>query len=172
MRGLQRYKLFVHVKIIKKNKIGFFMDFEDEIQQFEKSLEIRTIGSIATDDKILLQPVFRQPGLAWSIQDSSYYIESCLMGIVMCTQFSLREENGKYTLIDGFYRIDALKKFINNKYPLTALKALDRFNGLYFKDLPEKEQITLTGIQIDITVYKNLSDRLAENFYKRINEKF
>lgn len=72
----------------------------------------------------------------WDIKKRSLLIESLLLNIPIPPIFLFEIEYGQYEVVDGRQRLETLKDYLDNLYPLRNLVYWKELNGKRFKELP------------------------------------
>ncbi|MER9973430.1 DUF262 domain-containing protein [Mesorhizobium sp. M0085] len=80
-----------------------------------------------------------QRSLAWSDEQSAYFIESLLLRVPVPPIF-LHDVDGRLEIVDGSQRIRSLVRFAKNAFGLEGLEKLDMLNGFHFGELPPSVQ--------------------------------
>lgn len=92
-------------------------------------------------------------------------IERFLMGFPIMV-YTLKKDNG-YEIInkeDDFYKIVAIKDFMDGRFPLYDLKILTCCSGLFFKDLPVSFQRKLENYTVRVVEFYDVKDNKIINF--------
>ncbi|MDR1003682.1 MAG: DUF262 domain-containing protein [Prevotellaceae bacterium] len=119
--------------------------------------------------KIVIQPDF-QRNQVWKAKQKSRFIESVLLDYPLPPIYLNETNEANYIVIDGLQRTTALKEFYTGKLQLNKLKALEKFNGKFFKDLPEAIQSKFEDKKLTIFRLKP-STKMAViyDLFERIN---
>lgn len=72
----------------------------------------------------------------WDIKKRSQLIESFLMNIPVPSVFLFENDYNQYEIMDGRQRIDTLRSYLNNEFPLKNLEFWKELEGMRFHDLP------------------------------------
>lgn len=107
----------------------------------------------------------------WTAADKSDYIESILVRIPSPSIYVEVNGSGKFSAIDGNERLQALKKFKDNQFPLQGLEYFPEQTGKYFRDLPMsiRRRLDETRIQINI-LDRGTGKAEADNFKRRLGK--
>jgi len=100
---------------------------------------------------INLRPEY-QRRLVWDLEKRSAFIESLLLNIPIPTLFLYERELGRYEVMDGQQRINAVIDFYAGVYPLKGLVKWPEINGLTFNDLPDVLRRGLDRRRLSATV--------------------
>lgn len=77
-----------------------------------------------------------QRRLRWNLKKKSLLIESFLLNIPVPPVYLFETDYNAYEVIDGQQRLDAVRSFLANDYPLTGLEYWSELNKKRFNDLP------------------------------------
>lgn len=88
----------------------------------------------------------------WDIKKRSQLIESFLMNIPVPSIFLFENDYNQYEIMDGRQRIDTLRSFMNNEFPLRGLEFWRELEGNRFHDLPSIIQKGLARRTINAVV--------------------
>lgn len=72
----------------------------------------------------------------WDVKKRSQLIESFLMNIPVPPIFLYENDYNQYEIMDGRQRIDTLRSFMNNEFPLRSLEFWKELEGKRHHDLP------------------------------------
>ncbi|MFD2937780.1 DUF262 domain-containing protein [Spirosoma flavum] len=120
--------------------------------------------------KIILEVPF-QRNFVWKEDRASQLIESVIMNVPIPPLYFSEEDNGKWLVIDGLQRLNALKNFYENEYPLKGLEILKELEKLKYKDLPPKAKDLLNDGLLRINVIKKDSHPdIKYDIFMRLNK--
>jgi len=112
----------------------------------------------------------------WDIKKRSQLIESFLMNIPVPSVFLFENDYNQYEIMDGRQRIDTLRSFMNNEFPLRNLEFWKELDGMRFHDLPTVIQRGLSRRTINAVVLLAETTREDESgidirkiLFKRLN---
>ena len=115
------------------------------------------IDFVAKKKWINLRPEY-QRRLVWDVKKRSAFIESLLLNIPIPTLFLYERELGRYEVMDGQQRINAVEDFYAGKYALKGLEKWKELNGFKHSDLPEvlrrgldRRRLSATVVVLDST---------------------
>lgn len=118
-------------------------------------------------DTFIIQPMF-QRHYVWDNNKAAKLIESILMNFPIPPIYAyIKDENS--IVIDGQQRLTSIKNFIDNRFPLKNLLHFGVFNGLFFKDLPEKYKQVILDYILNIVLITGVEE---ENIIFDIFERF
>jgi hypothetical protein len=98
-----------------------------------------------------LEPQYQRRS-RWDIKKRSLLIESLLLNIPIPPIFLFEIEYGQYEVVDGRQRLETLKDYLDNLFPLRNLSFWKELNGKRFKELPSVIQRGLLRRTISATV--------------------
>lgn len=81
-------------------------------------------------------------------EQASVVFEVVLLGATPFKPFIYSNDNQNYTYVNCKHELSSLYNICKNKIKLTNLKFYDRYNSLYFKDLPKGVQRYFNNIEI------------------------
>ncbi len=105
----------------------------------------------ALGNAIDLEPQYQRRS-RWDIKKRSLLIESLLLNIPIPPIFLFEIEYGQYEVVDGRQRLETLKDYLDNLFPLKNLAFWKELNGKRFKELPIIIQRGLLRRTISATV--------------------
>lgn len=79
---------------------------------------------------------------------ASVIFELTLLGAIMFKPFIYSTDNQNYTYVNCKDELSSLYNICKNKIKLTNLKFYDRYNSLYFKELPKGVQRYFNSVEI------------------------
>jgi uncharacterized protein with ParB-like and HNH nuclease domain len=119
--------------------------------------------------KIEIQPDFQRNHVWRSIQKSKF-IESILLNFPLPPIYLNETINSTYRVIDGLQRSTTLKEFYYGNLKLEGLEAIPKYNGLYFKDLPDTLQSKFEDKKLTIFALKPSTPMVViYDLFNRIN---
>lgn len=102
-------------------------------------------------NSIDLEPQYQRRS-RWDNKKRSLLIESLLLNIPIPPIFLFEIEYGRYEVVDGRQRLETLKDYLDNLFPLKNLTYWKELNGKRFKELPVIIQRGLLRRTISATV--------------------
>lgn len=134
------------------------------------NFSIFEMNRIIDDNEIILDPDFQRNSNIWNNAKKAKLIESILMGIPIPLFYFAENKNGGLSVVDGLQRLFAIKKFIDNDYPLKNLFYLQKLNGLKFSQLERSDQQRIERYQLQVNVISsNTPEYIKLNIFERIN---
>lgn len=108
------------------------------VTDFSVELVLSKFRDTAENEGDIFVPDY-QRSLAWSTEQSSYFIESLLLRVPVPPIF-LYDVEGRLEIVDGSQRIRSLVRFAKGDIGLEGLDKLDMLNGFHFNELPPSVQ--------------------------------
>jgi Protein of unknown function DUF262 len=105
-------------------------------------LPVSTLGIMARE-QIDLSPAFQRRDV-WPQDKQSRFVESVIMNVPVPPVFMGEDTYGKYVVLDGRQRLNAILKFMNNEFELKGLKVWKELNGDRFSVLKEKNSMRVS----------------------------
>ena len=134
------------------------------------NFSIFEMNRIIDDNEIVLDPDFQRNSNIWNDAKKAKLIESILMGIPIPLFYFAENKNGGLSVVDGLQRLFAIKKFIDDDYPLKNLSYLQKLNGLKFSQLERDDQQRIERYQLQVNVISsNTPEYIKLNIFERIN---
>ena len=96
------------------------------------------LDQIEAED-IVLRPSF-QRGYVWPNKMASKLIESIVLNVPIPPCFLAQNEEYELDVVDGQQRLETIRRFVKNEFPLSGLTVLPELNGKRFHQLPTKTQ--------------------------------
>lgn len=119
--------------------------------------------------KIILEVPFQRKFI-WKQDRCSQLIESIIMNVPIPPLYFAEEEDGKWLVVDGLQRLNAIKTYYDNEFPLKRLEIIKELEGKKFKDLPQKSKNLLNNGLLRINVIKYDSHpEIKYDIFKRLN---
>ena len=81
-------------------------------------------------------------------EQASVVFELVLLGAIMFKPFIYSTDNQNYIYVNCKHELSSLYNICKNKIKLTNLKFYDRYNALYFKELPKGVQRYFNSVEI------------------------
>jgi Protein of unknown function DUF262 len=106
---------------------------------------------IATGEGVNLRPEY-QRRLRWTNKQKSLLIESLLLNIPVPPVFFYENDLARYEVMDGQQRLNAIKEFFNNEFPLRGLQIIASLNGRTYAKLPPKVKRSLDRASLSAIV--------------------
>lgn len=88
---------------------------------------------------IILRPSF-QRGYVWPNRTASKLIESIVLNVPIPPCFLAQNEEFELDVVDGQQRLETIRRYYQNEFPLSGLEVLKELNGKRFHQLPNKVQ--------------------------------
>lgn len=127
---------------------------------------------------IKLDPDFQRESNVWNPKQKSELIESILIGIPLPIFYVKQDKKGNLILIDGRQRLSTIFDYMDNKFSLSGLKILSKFNGFLFKGKDEEDEKSLKSIyrgkieDVNLTLHiikEPTPEKLTYDLFDRVN---
>lgn len=102
-------------------------------------LSLTTLVDDIQRERLLLSIEYQRK-YVWDRSKASRLIESFLLNIPVPVCYFAENEDGSYEVIDGLQRIQTIKDFLDGEFALRGVSVVNEFEGMFFEDLPLKEQ--------------------------------
>ena len=109
-----------------------------------------------------LRPEY-QRRLRWDNSKKSRLIESFIMNVPVPPVFLYESELGRFEVMDGQQRLNAIVDFLENRFKLSGLKIWPALNGRIFSDLPPVVRRGLERAKISAITLMSDSGKISEN---------
>lgn len=106
---------------------------------------------IKAGEDVNLRPEY-QRRLRWTTQQKSLLIESLLLNVPVPPVFFYENDLARYEVMDGQQRLNSIKEFLNNEFPLRGLQIIPTLNGKNYARLPPKVKRGLDRASISAIV--------------------
>ncbi|GAB1306686.1 DUF262 domain-containing protein [Bacillus altitudinis] len=169
------------MKNIKSNRpLISIQDIVTFIEKGEKYLKLSVEDMTEEHELEILQGIVLSPDYQRkyrsSIKEESSIIESLLTGIPIPEVFlvvSGRNDAQIRHVMDGHHRLNAIYRYINNKFPLKNLEILGGdplYENKRFSELEKKDKIKILGSHLSILEFESFEDPEVEiELFKRYN---
>lgn len=105
-------------------------------------------------------------------EQASVVFELVLLGAIMFKPFIYSTDNQNYTYVNCKHELSSLYNICKNKIKLTNLKFYDRYNALYFKELPKGVQRYFNSVEITYSfMWVKISNDRFEILQNMLNNK-
>ncbi|MDH6112548.1 hypothetical protein P3T36_001430 [Kitasatospora sp. MAP12-15] len=141
-------------------------------------IESKTVAEFRSLDKsgeLILQPEYQRQAV-WPERAKVSLMETILLGYPIPEIYLAYETSpeGEQTasVVDGQQRLTSLLEFLNNKFPLDELedeKLSEKFEGKFFKELPDDVRQEFFQYRFPIRRLSNLADEFVRAVFARVN---
>ena len=108
--------------------------------------------------------------LVWKLEQKSRFIESIILNFPLPPFYVHETRDGKYIIVDGAQRTDALHEFVNNKFKLKGLLTLPNLNGKNLSELKGEFQVKIEDKRIILYVLRpSVPMQVIYDLFNRIN---
>lgn len=144
----------------------------DQIRVEPSTMSLRQVYDMIRDEDINLSPDFQRNAI-WDNRRKCRLIESILLRIPLPVFYFSADKEGKLSVVDGLQRLTAIKEFMDNKLPLSALEYLGScvgctYNGNNKLDERLYRRFNLTQITINI-IDSSSPTRVKYDIFRRLN---
>ncbi len=122
--------------------VDFWESKQRELVTSVVDYNLSTLTDLVGDGTIDLSPGY-QRRFRWDEVRQSQLIESFLMNVPVPPVFLNEDEYGKYSIIDGKQRLNAIYRFMRGSLRLKKLTVFADIEGCTYEDLPRKLQNVL-----------------------------
>jgi Protein of unknown function DUF262 len=122
--------------------INFWEQKQREVVTSVVDYNLGALADLVRQKTIDLSPKY-QRRFRWDEKRQSKLIESFLMNVPVPPIFLNEDEYGKYSVIDGKQRLQAISSLFSDKLRLTGLEVFSDINGKTFDELPEELKTVL-----------------------------
>ncbi|MEW2568518.1 DUF262 domain-containing protein [Streptomyces sp. NPDC047070] len=141
-------------------------------------IESKTVAefrSLNKSGELILQPEYQRKAV-WPERAKVSLMETILLGypipeIYLSYETSPEGEQAA-SVVDGQQRLTSLLEFLNNKFPLDGLedeKLREKFEGKFFKELPDTVRQEFFQYRFPIRRLSNLADEFVRAVFARVN---
>ena len=157
------------------NDLSYIPEEEREIFIEKVQLSVFELHRRFKRNDIVLKPFYQRRGDVWNSAKKSKLIESILRNIPIPSIYFTETNNGKWEVIDGQQRLNAIFGYLELKFPLANLPVLSGLNKKYFDDLNSTAKINyqrkIEDYQLHIFIIKKESHPdIRFDIFERINE--
>jgi hypothetical protein len=124
---------------------------------------------------INLRPEY-QRRLVWDKKKRSLFIESLLMNVPIPPVFLFEWEYGRYEVMDGQQRLNAIVDFYENRFKLAGLTEWNDLNGRTYADFPpviqrglDRRRISAVVLLAENLAFENAQFNVRRTVFERLN---
>lgn len=148
----------------------------NETLKFEiESKTVADFRQMQSSQQLILRPEYQRQ-IVWPERAKVSLMETILLGYPIPEIYLSYETTGDgeqtASVVDGQQRLTALLDFLSNKYALDELEDEDlasKFDGLFFRDLPESTRKDFFQYRFPIRRLSNLDDEFVRAVFARVN---
>ncbi|WP_280668318.1 DUF262 domain-containing protein [Kitasatospora sp. MAP12-44] len=151
-----------------------------------RGMSVQEAYRLFRDDALLVNRRYQRK-LVWSVSEKQLLIDSILDGypipLILLAERPEIHGSGKYEIIDGMQRLDAIFSFIEQKYDYSGMHFdlaqsararqaadSDAFEPVeIFAPLPAEKCANLLDYQLAVTIYPAQTEQQITNVFSRIN---
>lgn len=132
-------------------------------------LAVKGISSDIDTGRISLTIEYQRK-YVWDQGKASRLIESLLLNVPIPVCYFAEDENGTYEVIDGLQRLQTIKNFLDNEFPLQSISVLRELDGKTFKELAPRDQRRLENRTIRcIVITEDSHPDIKFDVFERLN---
>lgn len=120
-----------HVDIVQR-----YSDAQLRIVRSSMDLSLHNLRQSLTDSSYINMNPAYQRRHRWDTKKRSQLIESLLLNIPIPPVFLFENAYNQYEIMDGRQRLEAIKGFLDNTYPLRGMEYWPELDGSQFNNLP------------------------------------
>ena len=159
-----------YYSVINENAEKDYSDFRREILLQKEQYSIDYVYKLISTEYLDLSPEFQRNEVWQDNSKRSLFIESILLNIPIPIFYAYSNQDEKLSIIDGKQRLSTIRDFEKNKFKLSHLHHLVKFNGKTYSELPEKVRANFDRYQCSFYI---LNYRTPKNYifdiFMRIN---
>ncbi|MEZ5345403.1 MAG: DUF262 domain-containing protein [Pyrinomonadaceae bacterium] len=111
-----------------------------------------------------------QRGYVWNRSQASRLIESLIINCPIPVVFLSQNADETLSVIDGNQRLNSIRLFVHNDYPLKGLNAYPELEGFYFDELDPRFQRHIQNRTIRcIVILKDTHPQIKFDVFERLN---
>ena len=121
-------------------------------------------------DEIDLAPDFQRQKGIWTPKNKSRLIESLLLRIPIPVFYVAADPNEVWSVVDGVQRMSTIDDYVNDRFKLTGIQYLYKFEGCFHADLPRPMQRRISETQLVVNVIEpGTPEDVKIDVFRRIN---
>ena len=150
--------------------LNFWENKQRDIVTSVVDYNLASLASLVTSQSIDLSPRYQRRH-RWKGQRQSQLIESFLMNVPVPPIFLNEDAYGKYSVIDGKQRLQAIHEFLRGRLRLQGLKVFTEVNNKTFDDLPSELQavIQTRAVLRAVIVLRQSDTDIKFEVFRRLN---
>lgn len=115
-------------------------------------------------------PLDYQRNFVWKEKDSSFFVESVLIGLPIPYMFFADAEDGRTEVVDGAQRMNALASFVRDELRLQDLEILSSVNGMTYSELPVEIRRRFLNFSFRVVyLEEGTTVEVRQEIFRRIN---
>ena len=120
--------------------------------------------------EIDLAPDFQRHAGIWTRTNKSRLIESLLLRIPIPAFYVAADESELWSVVDGIQRMSTIDDYVNDRFKLSGIQYLNKFEGLRFRELPRPMQRRISETQLVVNVIEpGTPEDVKIDVFRRIN---
>ena len=141
----------------------------EKIRVRTTNVTVELLVSRIRHNEIDLEPDF-QRSFVWRAERQSRLIESLLLRIPIPVFYVAADENENWLVVDGVQRMFTIYNYVTDKFRLSQLEYLDKFNKKRYSDLPRQMQRRIGESELVVNIIDpGTPEDVMFNIFHRIN---
>ena len=121
-------------------------------------------------NEIDLAPDFQRQKGIWTPTNKSRLIESLLLRIPIPVFYVAADASEVWSVVDGVQRLSTIDDYVNDRFKLTGIQYLHKFEGACHSDLPRPMQRRISETQLIVNVIEpGTPEDVKIDVFRRIN---
>lgn len=129
-------------EFVESDPVDLYAKKQRELVTSVVDYNLSTLVDLVVSESIDLSPDY-QRRFRWDPARQSKLIESFLMNVPIPPIFLNEDKYGRYSVIDGKQRLNAVVRFLRGQLELEGLQVFSDINGKTFEDLPRDLQTAI-----------------------------
>lgn len=130
---------------------------------------MRISDFIINKDKYKVDSTYQRPADAWSRKDKQCLIDTIIRGEPVPLFFlNYITEEDAYYIVDGQQRMQCIKEFCDNKFPLSKEFSISELDGKKFEDLSTQERKQIQDYNLNVKIMKDYDDERIRMIFSRL----
>lgn len=160
------------MEIEAKNEINIIEQIKEKKQEIKFSTREYVTEYLVNkfkEDEFYI-PLDYQRNFVWKEKDSSFFVESVLIGLPIPYMFFADAEDGRTEVVDGAQRMNALASFVKDELRLQDLEILTSVNGMVFSELPVEIRRRFLNFSFRVVyLEEGTTVEVRQEIFRRIN---
>ncbi len=141
----------------------------EEIQVRTTNYTVQLLVTRIEHNEVELAPPF-QRSFIWKPERQSRLIESLLLRIPIPVFYVAAEENENWLVVDGVQRMSTIYNYVTDRFPLSQLEYLDKFERKRYSELPRPMQRRIGESELVVNIIDpRTPEDVMFNIFRRIN---
>ena len=114
-----------------------------------------------------------QRGLVWTAQQKKELIDTIINDFDIPKLYFAKSNDGKFSVIDGQQRLNAIIGYMDNQYPLDSDATYYEdseisIGNTFFKDLPVNIQSSIEGYILTVVECEGFTEEMQKELFERL----